>query len=142
MLGRNSYTRGELDSGRKAIAAQLASYDALATAVGRGGDKKAVEALAAFEPMFFDNLTLALDRFFVHRVRAVSGKDGNPLNEVELLCESLMENDGSFRVNKVIKHSSEDSVLGLAPGDRVAISRADFERLSSAFFGELESRFL
>jgi hypothetical protein len=92
--------------------------------------------------MFFDNLTLALDRFFVHRVRAVSGKDGNPLNEVELLCEALMENDGSFRVNKVIKHSSEDSVLGLAPGDRVAISRADFERLSSAFFGELESRFL
>jgi hypothetical protein len=30
-------------------------------------------------------MTLMLDRYFVHRLRMVTGKDGNPLNEVELI---------------------------------------------------------
>jgi hypothetical protein len=39
-------------------------------------------------------MTLVLDRYFVHRLRVVAGKDGNPLNEIELLTDSLMNNDG------------------------------------------------
>ncbi|MCW2674379.1 MAG: hypothetical protein JWP14_2968 [Frankiales bacterium] len=32
----------------------------------------------------------------MHRVRLVTGKDTNPLNEVELRVESLLNNDGVF----------------------------------------------
>ena len=56
-------------------------------------------ALEAFQPLLFNNMTLILDRYFVHRLRTVTGKDGNPLNEVELLSESLMNNDGVLRGN-------------------------------------------
>jgi hypothetical protein len=33
-------------------------------------------------PLFCNNLMLVLDRRFVHRLRMVTGKAGNPLNEV------------------------------------------------------------
>lgn len=41
-------------------------------------DKKVNFALEAFEALFFNNMTLVLDRYFVHRLRMVTGKDGNP----------------------------------------------------------------
>lgn len=52
------------------------AYRHLAQAIN--GDAEAAAALAALEAPLFNSLTLALDRFFVHRVRMVSGKDGNP----------------------------------------------------------------
>jgi hypothetical protein len=42
------------------------------------------DTLEAFETLLFNNMILVLDRNFVHRLRMVIGKDGNPLNEVEL----------------------------------------------------------
>ena len=88
-------------------------------------------------------MVLALDRYFVHRVRAVSGKDGNPLNEVELIVESLMTGGGVLRGMNVIKYVPGESVLGLEIGDRTSASRAQqFERLSEAFLAEIERRFL
>ena len=39
-------------------------------------------------------MTLVLDRYFIHRLRMVTGSDGNPLDELELLSDSLMNNDG------------------------------------------------
>lgn len=141
MLGRNSFTQEKIASGERTMARQLAAFDRLASAVRNTGDAEAEAALEALEPVLFDSLALALDRFYVHRVRAVSGKDGNPLNELELVTDSLMTNDGVFEGNKVIKHSQQASVLGLAPGDPITLSRDDFERLSTAFFAELEARF-
>jgi hypothetical protein len=47
-------------------------------------DEKVTSALEAFEVLFFNNMALVLDRYFVHRLRMVTGKDGNPLNEVEM----------------------------------------------------------
>jgi len=106
MLGRKSYTRVEFDHAKPAVARQLASYRTLVTA--RGGataDPGAQAALDEFEGLFFNNMTLVLDRYFVHRLRMVTGKDGNPLNEVESICDSLMNNDGILRGNNVVKYS-------------------------------------
>jgi hypothetical protein len=142
MLGRKTYTQEELDQAQSAIDQQLAAYKKLVKAIdGATADPKVRSALDAFEPLFFNNLTLALDRPFVHRVRPVAGKDGNPLNEVELIADSLINNDGVLRGNNVIKLVPEQSVLTIGIGDRIRLSAAQFERLSAAFFSELRSRF-
>ena len=57
----------------------------------------------------------------------VTGKDGNPLNEVELMSDSLMNNDGVLRGNNVIKLSPDQSVVKLNFGDRIRLSAAQFE---------------
>jgi hypothetical protein len=99
-------------------------------------------ALEAFEPLLFNNMMLVLDRYFVHRLRMVTGKDGNPLNEVELMSDSLMNNDGILRGNNAIKLIPDESVLKLNIGDRITLSQAQFERLSKAFLTDIESKFL
>ena len=139
MLGRNTYTKEEVTHAKSAIVAQLEAYKALLKGVGgAAADKKAV---AAFEPLFFNNLLLALDRPFVHRVRAVAGKDGNPLNEVEMICASIMDDDGILTKSTVIKLVPEQSVLGIQFGESIRLTQQQFEQLSAAFFAELEAKF-
>jgi hypothetical protein len=141
MLGRKTYTQEELDHARAAIDRQLAAYRRLANAVAASGDAAAQAALADLEPLLFNQLTLALDRYFVHRLRVSAGKDANPLNEVELLAASLLDG-GALRTNNVIKWSPEQSVLGLAAGDRIDLTAEQFERLAAAFLRELHTRFV
>jgi hypothetical protein len=118
MLGRNSYTREELDSSKRGVGEQLAAYRRLAAAVGEGGPNgDAAAALEGFEAPLFNNMVIVLDRYVVHRVRNVTGKDGNPLNEVELLADSLMNNGGVVKGSNVIKPKPEESVLKLHIGD-------------------------
>src|ERR1022692_2005413 len=120
MLGRKDYTREELDHGKVEIKQQLAACKKLVTALSSStADKKVDSALEAFEPLFFNNMILVLDRPFVHRLRSVTGKDGTPLNEVELLCDSLINNKGVLRGNNVIKYIPEESVVKLHVGDRI-----------------------
>lgn len=143
MLGRNSYTRDELDQCKTAVAQQLESYKTLVDAVTATAPAKDVSAaLEGFETRFFNNMTIVLDRYFVHRVRAVSGKDGNQLNEVELIVESLMNHGGVLQGNNVIKYIPERFVVKIKPGEPISLSADDFERLSAAFFDELERKFL
>ena len=142
MLGRKDYTQDEFDQAKKAVDQQLAAYKKLGKAIGATSDPKAVAAFEAFEPLFFNNMTLVLDRYFVHRIRPVAGKDGNPLNEVELMAEALINNNGVFRANKVIKLDPDDSVAKIKFGDRIKLGAAQFERLAKAFFAEIEARFL
>jgi hypothetical protein len=141
MLGRKDYTQEELDNATMTINDQLEAYRKLSKAVEATSDPKARSALEAFEPILFNNMTLVLDRYFVHRLRQVSGKDGNPLNEVELLAESLLNNDGVLRGNKVVQFLPEQSVLKLNIGDHIRLSAAQFELLAKAFLAEIEHRF-
>jgi hypothetical protein len=139
MLGRKTYTREELENARTVVDAQLAAWRALAEAAD--GSPKTAAALEAIEPLLFNNMALVLDRYFVHRLRSVTGKDGNPLNEVELLSESLMNNDGVLRGNNVVKFVPERSVTGLEPGQRIRLGADEFERLARAFLADLEAKF-
>ena len=143
MLGRKTYTQVELDQAKTAVGRQLAAYKKVAKAVdGSKSDPKVPAAVGDLEPIFFNNMTLVLDRYFVHRIRPVTGKDTNPLNEVELIAESLINNGGVLAGNKVIKYVPELSVVKLEIGDPIQLRAPQFDRLSKAFFAELESRFL
>ena len=64
------------------------------------------------------------------------------LNEVEMLCDSLMNNDGILRAGNVIKLIPEESVVKLRIGNRIRLTAEDFDRLSAAFFAEIERKFL
>jgi len=141
MLGRKNYEPAELATAKATIDKPLASYRKLSKAVSASGDPTAAQALEELEPRFFNALLLALDRPFVHRLRMVTGKDGNALNEVELLVDSVMAG-GEFRGNNVIRYVSAEAVVGLEPGGRVALNQVEFERLYKTFLGEIESKFL
>jgi hypothetical protein len=143
VLGRKDYTREELDEATRAVRQLLAVYKNLVEALnGVGDDPQVAAALEAFEPLLFNNMTLVLDRYFVHRLRGTTGKDGNPINEVELLADSLMNNSGRLRGNNVIKYKPEESVLKLDPGDPITISATQFELLSDAFLAEVDAKFV
>lgn len=143
MLGRKNYTQEELDHSRAEINKQLAAYKNLVKALGSATTVKKVNAaLEAFEALFFNNMVLVLDRPFVHRIRMVAGKDGNALNEVEMLCDSLMFNNGILRASNVIKLIPDQSVVKLRIGDPIRLTAEQFERLSAPFFAEIEVKFL
>jgi hypothetical protein len=129
MLGRKTFTRDEIDAGRTAATAQLAALTAQ-TSITPEAEAELATAIV-----------MALDRRYVHRVRGVSGKDGNPLNEVELIVEAFLDHGGAFTTNNVIKHVPERTVLQLADGDRIHLNAADVTALADAFFAELETRF-
>jgi len=105
MLGESNYSQEYVDDCRKKVAAQVAAYRRMAKAAGPS------TALEAFEPVFFNNMVLVLDTFFTHRLRGKEGKDGNPLNEVRVLCASLMSNGDVMTADKTIKMKPETSVL-------------------------------
>jgi hypothetical protein len=64
MLGRKNYTQDEIDHGRSAVEKQLAMYGKLVRA-SKTTDKKLQSALEDFEGLFFNDMTLVLDRYFV-----------------------------------------------------------------------------
>jgi hypothetical protein len=142
MLGRKDYTREEIDGARRTLTRQLTAYTKLTKAVAATGDAGAMGAMETFEPHFCEAMLLELDRRFVHRLRGSTGKDGNPLNETELLVESLLNNDGELRTGNVVKYVPQDSVTGLKPGDAVRLDLRDVERLVEGFLADIEAKFL
>ena len=128
MLAVSTYSTEHVDRARRRIAADTEAF-------------AAVDASPEAEAAFFNNMVLALDHYFLHRVRKAEGKDGNPLNEVRVLCDSLTEHGGVLTPDKTIKLKTEDSVLGLEPGDEVRVTGDGFRRLAEGFFRELEARY-
>lgn len=132
MLAVTSYPQARIDAARAEADAAVAAFDALPASPAR----------AALETLFFNNLLVALDARFTHRVRNQEGKDGNPLNEVRVLCEAITEN-GAVMVApiKSVKLKPETSVLGLAEGDAIALDRAAFATIADAYLAELAARY-
>ncbi len=143
MLCVNSYSQDYINHCRARIETQLDAYQALVSAAHGGGDRQSVDAaLASFEPQFFNNLLLVLDNLFCHRSRTLEKKDGNPLNEVRLLCNSLLINQGKLMDDKSIRLDPRKSILGYQVGDDIHLSAAAFKRLYQAYFSEIENKFL
>ncbi len=65
-------------------------------------------------------------------MRGREGKDGNPLNEVRVLSGSLLERGGTLTIDKSITWRPVTTVLGLEPGDTIALDAARFARLADA----------
>jgi hypothetical protein len=140
MLGVRNYTKEYIDGCRSKVDLDLSRYKKLAaTARNQPAGSKALEA---FEVTFFNDMVLVLDHLFVHRLRTVEGKDGNPLNEVRLLCDAMMNNHNIMGADKTIKFDPAQSVLKYEVGDQIELHEADFILLYRAFFAEIESKFL
>ena len=144
MLGTSTYPAAYVQAARAEIGAQIRAYRDLVGAASKASGMSLTRidaALAAFEPAFFNNLLLALEMRFVHRLRGVEGKDGNPLNEVRMLAASLMDNGGVLAPNSTIRYDAGKALLGIDIGDRIALNADDFEALCAAFLAEIEKRF-
>jgi hypothetical protein len=144
MLSVSSYPQEYVDATRSKIDAHVDAYNQLVT-VARGAtdaaDAKLAAAVAGFEPLFFNHLVMALDNYFLHRGRNLEGKDGNPLNEVRVLCNSITSNDAKMLKDSTIKMKSATSVLKYEVGDDIKLNEDDFRRLAKAFLREIEIRF-
>ncbi|WP_411727860.1 hypothetical protein [Methyloglobulus sp.] len=145
MLCVNNYTQKYIDECRSRVAAQVSAYQTLVVAVRNQAATDVPllnAAIEAFEPHFFNNMALTLECYFVHRARAIEKKDGNPLNEVRMLCNSMVNNNNRMCADKTIKFDPAKSVLKYQIGDEIRLNEADFIRLSSAYFAEIESKYL
>jgi hypothetical protein len=134
MLGVKTYELGYIDRCRAQLDEQLALFDALAHTA-------AEDAVDQFSPRFFANLVIVMDAFFAHRLRTVEGKDGNPLNEVRMLAESIIGHAGVLAANSTIKYKPDNTVLGIAVGDAIRLDRAGFERLADAYFDDVRRKY-
>ncbi|MBC8171450.1 MAG: hypothetical protein H7X77_07245 [Anaerolineae bacterium] len=113
MLCINNYPQAYIDECRARIQAQVAAYQNLLTTARQtstANEAPLNAAIEAFNPVFFNNMVLQLDWLFVHRSRTLEKKDGNPLNEVRVLCDSIMNNRNKMSVDKSIKLDPAKSV--------------------------------
>src|SRR6266571_2343380 len=141
VLGMKKYPKDYIAACRARVDADLRAYRSQA---GKTPSKE-------FEARFFNDQVLLLDYMFVHRLTGTEGKDGNPLNEVRILCNSILLNRGKVQVDRLpgwpnsasmgMALPPEKSVLRLKVGEEVRLNEADFVRLSKAFFAELEKKF-
>src|SRR5882724_131648 len=132
MLGMKTYSQGYIDACRARVDAGVRAYRKQA---GKSPSEE-------IEHRFFNDQVLLLDYMFVHRLTGIEGKDGNPLNEVRILCNSILLNMGRLQVDKLPGWpNSAGSGLKLEPGDAVKLTQADFVRLAKAFFDELEKKY-
>jgi hypothetical protein len=143
MLSTNSYTQNYLDDCREKVDLQLSTYKNMVTTVRKQNDSELNSAIESFETNFFNHMVLVLDHYFVNRSRTIELKDGNPLNEVRILCDSIMLYDNKMtKDTKSMKYDPTKSVLKYKIGDEIKLKEADFEVLFKAFFSEMERKFV
>jgi hypothetical protein len=98
-------------------------------------------ANADFEQAYFNNMVVVLESMFMHRMRGQEGKDGNPLNEVRMLCGSLMLGQTKLKDDTTIKYVPEKSVAKIKIGSGIEINGKVFKELADKFFKEIERKY-
>ena len=144
MLATNKYSMAYVNERRRAVLDHLSAFEAYAAASQpKDGvnEKSFRSALGAAEAAFCANLVQSLDHAFVHRTRGLEGKDGNPLNEVRMLCAALVTKEGVLVADKTIKYDPGKSVLGIKVGDRVLLACVATRCLAEAFLDGIEAKF-
>ena len=86
-------------------------------------------------------MVMVMDSCLTHRTRGLEGKHGNPLNEVRILCNSLMLNHGIVSADKTTKSDPAKSILKYRVGDEIGVDEDGFRAIFAACFAELESKF-
>jgi hypothetical protein len=77
--------------------------------------------------LFVNNYTQKYwDSYFVNSARAIEKKNGNPLNEVRLLCNAMRNGSNMMGADKTIKFDPAKSVLKYRVGDEIKLHEADF----------------
>jgi hypothetical protein len=145
MLCINNYTKEYIDECRVKVGDQIATYRNLINTVTKQSIHDEIRlnaAIESFEPVFFNNMVMVLDNLFVHRSRLIEKKDGNPLNEVRMLCHSMMYNNYILTAESTIKFNPAKSVLKYQPGDEIRLTEDAFVELSKAYFDEIEKKYL
>ena len=140
MLGVRKYERSYVEACEAKVDSDVAAFKKLAAAARKSG--ASARALGAVESIYFNNMVLVLDHLFVHRLRTVEGKDGNALNEVRVLGDSIMLHGGTMTPDKSIKLTADNSILGYDEGNHIDVNEADFVRLAKAFFAEIGEKFV
>src|SRR2546422_11100913 len=92
-----------------------------------------------FEARFFNDQVLLLDYMFAHRLSGIEGKGGNPLNEVRVLCNSILLNRGKLQVDRLpgwpnsavagIKLPPDTAVLKRKPNDEGRLGERELDRV-------------
>jgi hypothetical protein len=108
MLAITSYDPTYVEACRKKVNLLLATYRKLVKAAP-------APTIDQFEPGLFDHMVLALDNYFCHRLRGREGKDGNPLNEVRMIANSIMNASGIFTTDKAIKYTRRSPCSSIRP---------------------------
>jgi hypothetical protein len=126
---RTTYTSDEVESCRDNCDALIAAWGANEV------DDTTLESLV------FGQAVVVLHTWFGHRRRELEGGDGNPMNEVRVIADSIVDNDAVLRVEGPITWVPERTVLRLAVGDDVQITANGFERLTAAYLAAIESTY-
>ena len=144
MLSVSAYPQQYIDEARARVMVQVSAFAELAREVRGAGQSRSggvAAALDALEPEYFANLVIALDSHFVHRSRGQERKDGNAMNEVRVLVNSIQQHDSVMTAEKGIRLDAARSVLGIEYGERIRIDADGFERLAAAFLEALEATY-
>jgi hypothetical protein len=129
MLSVKQYSNEYINICRKKVKADIEVF------------KKIPSVTETFEKVFFNNMVLVLETMFMHRMRAQEGKDGNPLNEVRMISNSILTNDNKLEADNTIKYNDAKSILKIKLGQEISLTAKDFVQLSDAYFDDIGMKF-
>ena len=134
MLGRQTCPSAQITACRAEMTAMAATWRAVA---------KTSQAAARVEAevQVFNQMAVALEARFVHRLRGVEGKDGNPMHELRLLALGVTTNGSYFPSDHSLTWQPEASVTGYRAGDKIRLSEAVFSRLVPAYLDAVATKF-
>ena len=144
MLCVNNYSQKYIDACRSRVNSQVSAYNKLATTARNKigiNETSLIAAIKSFEHIFYNNMVLILDSFW-SQSQGCRKKDGNPLNEVRVICNSMVHNNNILCADNTIKLNPDKSVLKYKVGDEIKLNEAGFLLLSKAFLDEIESKYL